>query len=73
MRNSWTGGGPFPGLGRVPAGAGEEGDKGLICALLHKDGLGARHSTLTLLPNPSWSFTARQVSVGSTENRATQK
>lgn len=39
MHNSWTEGGPFPGLGGVPAGTGAEGDKGLICTLLLKDGM----------------------------------
>lgn len=39
MHNSWTEGGPFPWLGRVPASTGEEGDKGLICTLLLKDGM----------------------------------
>lgn len=71
MCNSWTEGGPFPRLGRDPAGPREKGDKGLFCTVLLENGMLALDSILTLLHNPSWSFRVRQVSVDSTENKVT--
>lgn len=46
--------------------------KGLLCTVLLTGGMRARDSILTLLHNSSWSFRGRQVSVASTESKATK-
>lgn len=68
------GGRALPRLGRVPAGAGEEGEARVSSARfsLQAGGMRARDSILTLLHNSSWSFRGRQVSVASIESKATK-